>query len=100
MEKDSNGVLIYKLAIELQGPHHYDSGYYNEYGEFIIDYGTYSSERYEKQQRNDSYKANYCMNNGIKLECIKYTTNDYERLEKRLIKILKENGYNYYTYEC
>ena len=98
-EKDSNGVPIYNLAIELQGPHHYDSGYYNEYGEFIIDSGTYSSERYEKQQRNDSNKANYCMNNGIKLECIKYTTNDYERLEKRLIKILKENGYNFYTDE-
>lgn len=96
-EKDSNGNPLYDLAIELQGPHHYASGYYDEYGEYISDSGQHSIEKFDRQQRYDKSKAEFCAVHSIRLEHVKYTTNDYDRLEKRLMKILKENGYDYYS---
>lgn len=93
--KDSEGNPIYDLAIELQGPHHYEQGYYDECGEYITDEGVSSEERFKRQVDNDQRKVEFCKNNDICLETIKYSSSDYDRLEKRLIRILKDNGYTY-----
>ncbi len=90
---------VIDLLIELQGPHHYKEGYYDEYGDFVTDdeSGINTQERLERQQRYDDKKREFCLEHGINLECIKYTVaGDYERLEKKLIEILKHYGYNYY----
>ena len=87
------------LLIELQGPHHYKEGYYDEYGDFVTDdeSGINTRERLKRQQRYDDKKKEFCLERGINIEYIKYTVSgDYERLEKKLIEILKKYGYNYY----
>lgn len=87
------------LLIELQGPHHYKKGYYDELGDFIIDDGDQNigGENFERQRRYDEKKKQFCVQRKINLECIKYTvSNDYERLERKIIEILKKHGYKYY----
>ena len=91
------------LVIELQGPHHYKKGYYDEFGDYITDEDEADMPRnvdnnFERQLRYDEKKKEYCLQHGINLECIKYTvSSDYERLEKKIIEILKKYGYQYYV---
>lgn len=90
------------LVIELQGPHHYKKGYYDEFGDYITDDDEIPMPRnvginFERQLRYDEMKKEYCLQHGLNLECIKYTVSgDYERLEKKIIEILKKYGYQYY----
>ncbi len=59
---------------------------------------SYASSRFNWQIKYDDRKRQYCEQNGISLECIKYTaSNDQERLEKAIKKILKEHGYKYFV---
>ena len=84
-----------RLLIELQGPHHYKPGKYDEYGSFIeYKKGFYARLRKKKKKRYDELKQQYCKNHGIILETIKYSESDYLKLEKRLIDILNKNGFN------
>ena len=94
---DELGNPIVDLVIELQGPHHYKEGYYDEVGDYITDDNSKNTEaNFVRQLRYDSRKEEYCLQHRIKLECIKYTmSNDYKRLEKKIIEILKKYGYNY-----
>ena len=99
---DESGAPIIDLLIELQGPHHYKRGYYDEFGDYITDddnqkfYGSIE-DNFMRQCSYDERKKQYCEQHNINLECVKYTiANDYERLEKRIIKILKNYGYTYY----
>ena len=91
----------YDLMIELQGPHHFKEGYYDEYGDFIENKNEKNNvleNKLNQQMKYDKRKREYCSNHSIKLECIKYTIgNDYERLEKKIISILKQYEYNYHT---
>ena len=44
-----------------------------------------ASDRFNRQIKYDDRKRQYCEQNGISLECIKYTaSNDQERLEKAI----------------
>ena len=97
-EKNLDGKPIYDLFIELQGPHHYKPGYYDSYGTFIPQQNDADSKyNYNIQKEYDDRKREYCEERGLTLRYIKYTySNDYERLEKQLIKYLKESGYNYF----
>ena len=99
---DESGAPIIDLLIELQGPHHYKRGYYDEFGDYITDndnqklYGSVENN-FTRQCSYDERKKQYCEQHNINLESVKYTiANDYERLEKRIIKILKNYGYTYY----
>ena len=89
------------LLIELQGPHHYKKGYYDEAGDYITDDVDYFAQkdaerRLERQLKYDEMKKEYCTQHGISLECIKYTVSgDYDKLENKIIDILKRYGYNY-----
>lgn len=91
------------LIIELQGPHHYKKGYYDEFGDYItdeeeIDIPRNAGNNFERQLRYDEKKKKYCLQHGINLECIKYTVSgDYEHLEKKIIEILQKYGYQYYV---
>ncbi|SEW38190.1 hypothetical protein SAMN05216413_2620 [Ruminococcaceae bacterium KH2T8] len=85
------------LLIELQGPHHYLKGYYED-GSYVTDGSSKSEERLSKQLKYDRLKQVYCESKGIPLECIKYTVgNDYFKLEKRIKEILKLHKYPYFT---
>lgn len=97
-EKDLNGKPKYDLFIELQGPHHYKPGYYDSYGTFIpMENDADSKSHYATQKEYDDRKREYCEEKCLTLRYIKYTySNDYDRLEKMLIKYLKESGYNYF----
>lgn len=94
------GEPVIDLLIELQGPHHYKEGYYDEYGDFITNdenLGINMQVRFARQIRYDQKKKEFCESHGIDFECIKYTlSNDYERLEKRIVDILKRYGYRYW----
>ena len=98
---DETGKAIFDLAIELQGPHHYKKGYYDEFGTYVT--GDCSdnksiNDRFERQLKYDDKKKKYCQQHGISLECIKYTaSNDIDRLEKMLRNILKQHGYRYFV---
>ena len=100
---DENGTPKIDLLIELQGPHHYKKGYYDEFGDYITDDTNQNirknlDDRFMRQLSYDKRKEEYCVQHGIKLECIKYTvSNDYERLEKKIIGILQKYGYRYYV---
>ena len=95
---DKDGKPIIDLAIELQGPHHYKKGYYDEFGTYVAEDNSIASDRFNRQIKYDERKRQYCEQNGISLECIKYTaSNDQERLEKAIRKILKEHGYKYFV---
>lgn len=103
-ESDNAGNPIIDLVIELQGPHHYQQGYYDEFGDYITDnidkdLSGRVQENFTRQLRYDEKKEEYCKQRGINLETIKYTTNSYEALEKKIIKILKKYGYRYYVEE-
>ncbi len=82
------------FLLELQGPHHYKQGEYDEFGDFVEDKNLSSfgsKERVEKQKRYDLLKKRYCKGHHIALETIKYTENkSYEKLEKLLITILEK----------
>lgn len=90
------------LLIELQGPHHYKIGYYDEYGEYItenIDADKMKEVElnYNRTVRHDKEKIKYCESHHINLECIKYTLFDYIDLRHEMIKILKKYGYDYFV---
>lgn len=95
---DESGSPIVDLVIELQGPHHYKEGYYDEFGDYITDDKSKNTEEnFTRQLRYDARKQEYCLQHGIKLEYIKYTiSNDYEQLEKKVIEILKKYRYKYF----
>lgn len=85
-----------RLLLELQGPHHYKQGEYDEYGDFIEDKEKSSlraKTRSEKQLRYDSMKQQYCDKHGIALELIKYTDSSYDKLEERITGILRKYGF-------
>ena len=100
---DEAGIPIIDLVIELQGPHHYKKGYYDEWGSYITDDtdGTIQEaveDNFARQLRYDERKKEYCSQYGIRLECIKYTVfHNYEQLEEKIIEILKKYGYRYYV---
>lgn len=83
-----------RLLLELQGPHHYKQGEYDEYGDFIEDNSSLRAKaRSEKQLRYDSMKQQYCDKHGIALELIKYTDSSYDKLEERITGILRKYGF-------
>ena len=91
---------IIDLIIELQGPHHYETGYYDEDGDYITEELSANEQwtaqrRLERQTRYDQMKREYCAKNGIRIEYIKYTSTDYSSLENRIRKILEESGYEW-----
>lgn len=98
---DEAGTPIIDLLIELQGPHHYKKGYYDESKNYVTnnaDHAVREEERLSRQIKYDEKKKDYCSQHGIALECIKYTiSNDYEQLEKKIIEILRNHGYEYYN---
>lgn len=98
---DETGKAIFDLAIELQGPHHYKKGYYDEFGTYVTNDCSDNesiNDRFERQLKYDDKKKKYCQQHGISLECIKYTaSNDIDRLEKMLRNILKQHGYRYFV---
>lgn len=86
------------LVIELQGPHHYEKGYYDETGEYITDdddemIRNGAERKFVRQIRYDQKKKEYCEQHGIQLACIKQ--DDYPRLEKKIIDVLRSNGYGH-----
>lgn len=94
------GLAAIDLIIELQGPHHYEPGYYDEDGDYITEELSANEQlaaqrNYERQIRHDQMKLEYCAKNGIRIECIKYTSADYSSLKKRIRKILEESGYEW-----
>ena len=94
---DSDGNREIRLLLELQGPHHYKQGKYDEYGDFIEDKENASlsaKARSEKQIRYDGLKQQYCADHGIALEQIKYTGSSYDKLEERITGILKKYGFD------
>ena len=98
--RSADGSPLIDLVIELQGPHHYQKGFYGDSGDYITDDLTKSEQweaeqRLKRQQRYDQLKQEYCSEQDIKIANIKYTTNDYTRLEKKLLKVLQDNGYDY-----
>lgn len=99
---DEAGTPIIDLVIELQGPHHYKKGYYDEFGDYVTDNIDVSmskagEDKFARQCRYDEKKKEYCSQHGIKLECIKYTaSNNYDLLERKITDILKKHGYSYY----
>ena len=65
---------------------------------YVIEDNSTSSDRFNRQIKYDERKRQYCERNGISLERIKYTaSNDLERLEKTIKKILKDHGYKYFV---
>lgn len=89
--RDEKGNNIIRLLLELQGPHHYKQGEYDEYGDFVEDNASLSAKaRSEKQMRYDSLKQQYCAEHGIPLELIKYTDRSYEKLEDQIAGILRK----------
>lgn len=102
-DTDTAGVPAVDLLIELQGPHHFVKGFFDETGEYITE-GTEEwqhrvmEDRFAKQFRHDERKKEFCAANGLALECIKYTfSGDYERLENKLIEILRKYGYDFFA---
>ena len=96
VDKDRKPII--DLAIELQGPHHYKKGYYDEFGTYITEDDDSSSNKFDRQIKYDERKRQYCEQNNINLECVKYTvSNDLGRLEETVKKILKNHGYRYFT---
>ena len=100
-QKDAEESKI-DLVIELHGPHHYQVGYYDDdCGDYITDDTEYNNtqratDTFEKQIRYDNKKREFCLANGINIEYIKYTVSgDYDGLERKLVKILKQYGYQY-----
>ena len=87
------------LIIELQGPHHYNEGFYDEYGEYITECNSQRTQidicnNFERQKRYDTRKADYCKAHGINFECIKYTASaNIDKLEEKIKMILRENQY-------
>lgn len=93
------GQPIIDLVIELQGPHHFENGYYNPEGDFInkdID-DSIDNTVLSKQMRYDELKKQYCEKHSIDLKCVKYTNNSYEQIERKVISALRKNGYKYYA---
>ena len=84
----------YRLLIELQGPHHYKLGYYDEYGEFIEESSPATREKLTRQENYDDRKRAFCAEKGIPFEPIKYTASySYEQLEQRISAILFKYGF-------
>ncbi len=84
-----------RLLLELQGPHHYRQGEYDEYRDFVEDKENVSlsaKARAEKQMRYDGLKQQYCTEHGMALELIKYTGSSYEKLEEQIAGILEKYG--------
>ena len=93
LDDDSNNEI--RLLLELQGPHHYKQGEYDEYGDFIEDRENASPSakaQTEKQMRYDGLKRQYCTEHGIALEQIKYTGSSYDKLEELIMGIVKKYG--------
>lgn len=93
---DDGGNSRIRLLLELQGPHHYKQGEYDEYGDFIEDKENSSlraKARSEKQLRYDCLKQQYCDEHGLALEKIKYTDSSYDKLEERITGILRKYGF-------
>ena len=85
-----------RLLLELQGPHHYKPGEYDEYGNYIEDKECTSLSakvRLEKQMHYDNLKQQYCVEHGIILEVIKYTGISYEKLEDLITGIVSKYGF-------
>ena len=89
--KDAVGNPEYCLILELHGPHHYKPGYYDEFGEFIIDATPLGAKKYSQQIQYDKQKAAFCAKNNIPLECITLSSkSSYEELKRKIRKILKK----------
>lgn len=92
-KRDENGEPLVQLLIELQGPHHYKLGYYNENGEFVEDTNNSSSIRFLRQIEYDRRKKAFCEDKGLPFEQIKYTEGgSYEKLKQRIVDLLEKHG--------
>ncbi len=88
----------YGLLIELQGPHHFKSGYYDEYMEFVEDNSDTAKAKLDKQIEYDRRKAVFCEENQLPLECIKYSSGkDYQALEQRIQSLLRKYKFDEQT---
>lgn len=80
------------FLLELQGPHHYKPGYYDEFGNFK-DCTSMSAKAQEgRQKRNDGLKRQYCAEHKIPLETIKYTESSNDKLEDQIVGLLSKYG--------
>lgn len=99
-KRSNEGSPVIDLIIELQGPHHYEIGYYDEEGDYVTEELSGNEQltaqrRLERQKRYDQMKREYCAKNGIRIEYINHTSTDYTSLKKRIKKILEENKYEW-----
>ena len=86
------------MLIELQGPHHFKSGYYDEYMEFVEDNSDTAKAKLDKQIEYDRRKAVFCEENQLPLECIKYSSGkDYQALEQRIQSLLRKYKFDEQT---
>lgn len=90
---DESGNPAYSVLIELQGPHHFKMGFYDEYGMFVEDSSEKAKRKLVKQADYDDRKSQFCAENGIPLETIKYTASkSYDDFEELIIGIASKYG--------
>ncbi len=92
---NKDGKRKIRLLLELQGPHHFKQGIYDDNGVFVEDRtqtSIYAKTRADKQTRYDEIKRLFCKENNISLEIIKYTSSSISKLEEQITCILRKYG--------
>lgn len=92
---NKDGKRKIRLLLELQGPHHFKQGIYDDNGVFVEDRtqtSIYAKTRADKQTRYDEIKWLFCEENNISLEIIKYTSSSISKLEEQITCILRKYG--------
>ena len=96
-ERDGNGIPIIDFVLELQGPHHFQPGRYDELGNFSVDMSR--KDELEKQKRYDNLKEQYCIDHGIYFASIKYSHSGCEDILKKVKEALNNLNYDYKKYD-